>query len=90
MEQAKYKDLADIPKDKFRDILWLKQTVTRVILRLCMVHYDPMGCLLSPSLTNFKIFTSKIMEITATNRYDDQITDNDFLLQDGKLLENLV
>ena len=80
MGQAKFRDLSDIPKDKFKDIAWLKPNITkRVILRLTMGHYDPFGCMLSVSLTNFKIFTSKIMEMTETNRYDDPIEDEPFL-----------
>ena len=35
MGHAKHKVLADIPKDKFRDLSWLRQSVTkRVILRM--------------------------------------------------------
>ena len=54
-----------------------------------MSHFDPLGCLLSVSLTNLKIATSRIIEISQNNRFDDKIEDDDFLIKVGRMLEGL-
>ena len=87
---SKMEDISTIDKKHFRDLEWLKSNVTkRIILRLTISHYDPMGCFLNISLTNFKIITAKIMEFTTANKYDEEITDNEFLLDVGRHLELL-
>ena len=44
MGQTKSLDISQIDKKCFRDMNWLKQNVTkRVILRLTMTHFDPIG-----------------------------------------------
>ena len=48
MGQTKSSDISQIDKKCFRDMNWLKQNVTkRVILRLTMTHFDPIGAHLS-------------------------------------------
>ena len=87
---TKMEDISTIDKRHFRDLEWLKSNVTkRIILRLTMSHYDPIGCFLNISLTNFKIITAKVMEITTANKYDEEITDHQFLLDVGRHLELL-
>ena len=82
-------DIFTIDKRHFRDLEWLKSNVTkRIILRLTMSHYDPIWCFLNISLTNSKIITAKVVEIT--NKYDEEITDHEFLLDVGRNLELLV
>ena len=54
-----------------------------------MCHYDPLGIFLNISLTNFEIITSKIIEITTCNKYDEIINDDELLLDIWKYLEHL-
>ena len=90
MGQNKSSDISQIDKKCFRDMTWLKQNVTkRVILRLTMTHFDPIGAHLSISLNNFKLLSSKIMATTNVNQYDQTLNDENLLLQIGKNLELL-
>ena len=90
MGQTKSSDISQIDKKCFRDMTWLKQNVTkRVILRITMTHFDPIGAHLSISLNNFKLLSSKIMATTNVNQYDQTLNDENLLLQIGKNLELL-
>ena len=90
MGQSKHQDISNIDKKFFKDLSWLKQHVNkRVILRLTMSHFDPLGCLLSVSLTNFKLLASRVMELTDTHKYDQLIENDEFLMKVGKQIELL-
>ena len=60
MGQTKSLDISELDKKCFRDIQWLKQNITkRVILRLTMTHFDPLGAHLSISLKQLQTFKLK-------------------------------
>ena len=71
MGHSKNLDISQIDKKFLKDLNWPKSNVTKpVILRLTMSHFDPLGALLSVSLTNYKLLSSRVMALTDINRYD--------------------
>ena len=85
MGHSKNLDISQINKKIFKDLNWLKNNVTkRIILRLTMSYFNPLGALLSISLANYKLLSSRLMTLTDINRYDQAINNEALLLEIGK------